>query len=139
MSVTREQVLAGQAVYTKPMLAAYDFLVLGFSNCLAWNCPAHRLEAHYNRHISANHLDVGVGTGYFLDRCRFPTPTSRLALTDLNKNALAFTTRRLARYRPDVYRRNALAPIILDAAKFDSVGMNNLLYCLPGSMRSKAV
>lgn len=123
--------LAGQAAYTKPVLAAYDFLVLGFSNRLVWNCPAHRLEAHYNRHISANHLDVGVGTGYFLDRCRFPTPTPRLALEALNENALAFTARRLARYRPDVYRRNALTPITLDAARFDSVGMNDLLHCLP--------
>jgi 2-polyprenyl-3-methyl-5-hydroxy-6-metoxy-1,4-benzoquinol methylase len=139
METTREQVEAGQAVYTKRTLPIYDFVVLGVSNRFIWHCPTRRIEAHYNQHLSANHLDVGVGTGYFLDRCRFPAGNPRVALMDLNPETLAFASRRIARYRPETYRRNVLEPIPFDADKFDSVGINYLLHCLPGSMESKAV
>jgi 2-polyprenyl-3-methyl-5-hydroxy-6-metoxy-1,4-benzoquinol methylase len=139
MSVTTEQVEAGQAVYTKRTLAAYDFVVLGVSNRFLWKCPTQRLEEHYNQHITANHLDVGVGTGYFLDRCRFPSPTPRVALMDLNSDTLEFASRRIARYKPETYRWNALEPISMDARRFDSVGVNYLLHCIPGSIESKSL
>jgi hypothetical protein len=139
MSLIANEVDAGQAIYTKRVLAVYDVAVLGVSSRFIWKCPAPLLEAHYNAHATANHLDVGVGTGYFLDRCRFPSPTPRIALMDLNPNALEFASRRIARYRPETYRRNVLAPIALDAPRFDSVAINFLLHCLPGSMASKAV
>ncbi|HZM07834.1 MAG TPA: hypothetical protein VFC11_05185 [Methylocella sp.] len=63
-NVSPEQIAAGQAVYTKRMLGIYDWLVLGLSNRLIWRCPTQGLVAHYDRHVTANHLDVGVGTGY---------------------------------------------------------------------------
>lgn len=139
MSVKTEQVDAGQAVYTKRTLAAYDFIVLGVSNRFLWKCPTQRLLDHYNKHVTANHLDVGVGTGYFLNRCQFPSPTPRVALMDLNSNTLEFASQRITRYKPATYRRNILEPISLDAEKFDSVGINYLLHCVPGSMESKSV
>src|SRR6266446_4577761 len=111
MNVTTEQVAAGQAVYTKRTLAFYDFVVLGVSNRFIWKAPTQRLEEHYNRHVTANHLDVGVGTGYFLDRCRFPSNIPRVALMDLNSDALEFASQRIARYRPETHRRNVLEPI----------------------------
>lgn len=132
-------VAAGQAIYTLPMLAAYDSVVHGVCSRLAWKCPTRRLLRHYDAHVTANHLDVGVGTGYFLDRCRFPSPSPRIALMDLNRNALDFTARRIARYRPAVYRRNVLQPLSLDSGKFDSVGLGYVLHCMPGPMASKAV
>lgn len=138
MSVSSEQIAAGQAVYTKRKLALYDFVVLGISNRLIWRCPTPRLVEHYNKHVTANHLDVGVGTGYFLDRCQFPSTTPRVALMDLNKNTLDFASRRIARYKPETYIRNVLELISIDAAKFDSIGVNYLLHCLPGSMDSKS-
>jgi 2-polyprenyl-3-methyl-5-hydroxy-6-metoxy-1,4-benzoquinol methylase len=94
---------------------------------------------HYNQHLTANHLDVGVGTGYFLDRCRFPSQVPRIAMLDLNPNALEFAARRIARYRPEKYLLNVLEAISIDAAKFDSVGINYLLHCLPGAIETKAV
>jgi hypothetical protein len=130
---------AGQAVYTKRTLAVYDFLVLGFSNRLIWKCPTRQIVEHYNQHVTANHLDVGVGTGYFLDHCRFPSPTPRVALMDLNLQALDFAAKRIARYQPETCHQNVLEPISIAAEKFDSVGINYLLHCLPGSIESKAV
>lgn len=139
MSVSPEQVAAGQAVYTKRMLNVYDVVVLGLSNRLIWKCPTRRLLAHYDSHVTANHLDVGVGSGYFLDRCRFPSAAPRVALMDLNRDALDFAARRIARYAPETYVRNVLEPISIEADKFDSVGVNYLLHCLPGAIESKAV
>jgi 2-polyprenyl-3-methyl-5-hydroxy-6-metoxy-1,4-benzoquinol methylase len=139
MSVTSEQVNAGQSIYTKRSLAVYDFVVLGVSNQLLWKCPTKKLVDHYNKYVTANHLDVGVGTGYFLDRCQLPSPTPRVALMDLNTNALEFAAQRIARYNPETYRRNVLDPITLDGEKFDSVGINYLLHCIPGSIESKAI
>jgi hypothetical protein len=138
-NVSPEQIAAGQAVYTKRMLGIYDWLVLGLSNRLIWRCPTQGLVAHYDRHVTANHLDAGVGTGYFLDCCRFPSMAPRVALMDLNLNALGFAARRIARYKPETYVRNVLEPIPFDAMKFDSVGINYLLHCLPGSIDSKSV
>jgi SAM-dependent methyltransferase len=134
-----EDVHAGQAVYTKPMLAVYDLAVLGFNCRFLWRCPSRDILALYNESVSTNHLDVGVGTGYFLDRCRFPDPRPRLALLDLNPNCLEVTARRLARYAPEAYRANVLAPVRIEAPGFDSVGMSFLLHCLPGTIRTKAV
>lgn len=139
MSVSEEQVLAGQAVYTKRTLGVYDFVVLGLSNRFIWKCPTRRLVEHYDRHVTANHVDVGVGTGYFPDKCRFPSPSPRIALMDLNQETLDFASRRIARYRPETYRRNVLELLGVDAPKFDSVGINYLLHCMPGSIESKSV
>jgi 2-polyprenyl-3-methyl-5-hydroxy-6-metoxy-1,4-benzoquinol methylase len=139
MNVTEEQVRAGQAVYTKRVLRAYDFLVLGVSNRFIWRCPTQRLVEHYNRHVTSNHLDVGVGTGYFLDKCRFPSSTPRIALMDLNQNTLDFASRRIARYKPEAYRCSVLERIRIDGTKFDSVALNYVLHCLPGSIESKSV
>jgi SAM-dependent methyltransferase len=137
--VTAEQVHAGQALYTRPMLAVYDLAVLGLACRGLWGCPARHILELYDRSVSANHLDVGVGTGYFLDRCRFPDLRPRLALLDLNPNSLRVAAHRLARYRPEVYRANVLDPIVIDGPKFDSVGASCLLHCLPGTIRTKAI
>lgn len=139
MNATTEQVDAGQAIYSKRTLAVYDFAVLGVSNSFIWKCPSQRLEQHYNQHVTANHLDVGVGTGYFLDRCQFPSPTPRVGLMDLNPNTLEFASKRIERYQPETFRRNVLEPISTDGERFDSIGVNLLLHCLPGSMESKSV
>src|SRR5439155_20122042 len=62
------------AVYTKSYLeAVYDPLVVHFSCRYAWKCPNRRVLDFYNEHVSACHLDVGVGTGYFLEKCHFPS------------------------------------------------------------------
>ncbi|QEG37991.1 class I SAM-dependent methyltransferase [Bythopirellula goksoeyrii] len=137
--VTQEQVVAGQAVYSPRTLSIYDWVVLGFSNRLVWRCPTWRLLEHYNQHVTSNHLDVGVGTGYFLDCCQFLSADPRIGLMDLNANALAYAAERIARYRPETYRQNVLETIEAEMPKFDSVGVNYLLHCLPGTMDTKGV
>ena len=99
--------------------------------CRAWKCPARRILQHHDEHISVNHLDVGVGTGYFLDKCRFSSEAPRVALMDLNRDCLAVAERRIARYRPETYQANVLEPVVFDAPRSDSIGMSYLLHCVP--------
>lgn len=138
MTFTPEEVAAGQAIYTPNLLAIYDLRVLWLSNRFVWRCPTPRQLAHYDRLVSANHLDVGVGSGYYLDRCMFPSERPRVALMDLNANSIDFAARRIARYKPETYLRNVLEPIPFEGERFDSVGVNYLLHCLPGDMTAKA-
>ncbi len=136
---TKKQVEAGQAIYTKRILSTYDIIVLGISNSYVWRCPSVRIEEHYNKHLSSNHLDVGVGTGYFLARCNFPSQTPRVALMDLNLNTLQYASTRICHYEPETYKQNILEPISTKIRQFDSVGINYLLHCLAGSISEKAV
>lgn len=136
---TAADVAAGHAFYTRRTLALYDPAILGWFSRVAWRCPAHRILAHYDRHVSGNHLDIGVGTGYFLDRCHFPAASPRVALMDLSPGCLEVAGARIARYRPEVHRADVLQPIDLGVPPFDSVGMSYLLHCLPGTITAKSV
>lgn len=135
---TEAQVRAGQAAYSRPVLAIYDWYVHGLSNRFLWRCPTVNLLELYQRNLTSNHLEVGVGTGYFLDHCRFPTPNPRLVLLDLNQNCLDVTARRVNRYRPATIRANILEPIAYSGELFDSLGINYVLHCVPGTIRTKA-
>jgi len=128
---------AGQAVYTQRTLKLYDAVVLSFSNRFLWRCPTAALLALYDANVSANHLDAGVATGYFLDRCRFPVENPRLGLLDLNPLCLESAASRVARYRPERYCANVLQPIDLPVEPFDSLGITYLLHCLPGPLSRK--
>jgi ubiquinone/menaquinone biosynthesis C-methylase UbiE len=139
MAPTAEQAAAGQAVYTPRMLRLYDLIVLGVSNRLIWKCPTPRLLRLYNENVSDNHLDVGVGTGYYLDRCRFPSDRPRITLLDMNRNCLQAAASRIARYSPSCHEANIFEPLKIGGEKFDSIGLNYVLHCLPGTMRDKLV
>ncbi len=136
---TDARVKVATSLYTKPFLYLYDWIALGCDCRFVWNCPSRHLLKLYNDCITGNHLDIGVGAGYFMDRCRFPSPNPRLVLMDLNRNSLEMAGKRLSRYRPEAYQRNVLEPFNLDIPPFDSIGMMNLLHCLPGNMDTKSV
>ena len=127
----------GSAIYTPRLLPLYDFTVLTVSNALLWRCPTPELLAHYDRHVSDRHMDIGVGSGFFLDRCHFPKDSPAVALVDLNPGALQFAAQRISRYRPTTHQANVLEPFSVDVAPFASVGLNYLLHCLPGPMAHK--
>lgn len=127
---------SGQAAYTRATLLGYDALVLGVSASLVWGCPARHMLALYDRHASARHLDVGVGTGYFLDRCALPAGAS-VTLFDANRTPLEVAARRIRRYAPRLVQGNLLEPLALPDAHFDSVGINFVLHCLPGALENK--
>ena len=125
-------------VFNQRMLRHYDRL-LEFTCNRVWHCPIPRTLELYGRHLSSNHLEVGVGTGYFLEHSRLPGAQPRLALLDLSPHCLARTATRLSRHSPEVYRANALAPIEPRMKGFDSIAMNYVLHCMPGALREKGI
>ncbi len=133
------EIKAGQAVYTRLILSVYDIWVLVISNRWIWRCPTRKILNLYNQNISTRHLDVGVGTGFYLDKCRFPGKVERLDLLDLNPNCLEKTSTRIQRYQPVSNQANILGPLNLEPAIYDSIAINYLLHCLPGSLREKSV
>ena len=133
-----KSVEAGQAIYSKKVLLIYDLWVLGFSNSFLWKCPTKRLRTEFIKNATSNHLDIGVGTGYYLDKCLTDT-NHRLALLDLNPNSLEAAASRVSRFKPEVYRANILDALDFQCDKFDSVSMSYLLHCLPGSLREKSL
>ena len=135
-SLDAEAIAKAHAIYTPFMLSFYDLLVHGVSNHLAWRCPTWRLTELYRANLSPNHLEAGVGTGYFLDRAGGPAP-KRLVLLDINQNCLERAGRRLARFKPEMCEANLLAPLTLDLAPFSSIGLTYVLHCLPESMGEK--
>jgi SAM-dependent methyltransferase len=127
----------GQAAFTRIGLALYDLLILRGICRWVWRCPNERILAAYAHNLSSNHLEIGVGTGYFLDHAEFSSAAPRVALLDLNPHCLARTARRVARYHPEVYRADASQLFNLEANRFDSIALNYVVHCLPGSWPAK--
>ena len=131
------QLPASAAIYNRAMLAVYDAYVLGFSNRWVWRCPSARILALYDRHVAGRHLEVGVGTGYFPDHCRFPVAAPAIDLLDTHPDTLTTAGRRLRRYRPREIRANVLEPLPTLAGGYGSIAVNYLLHCLPGPLADK--
>ena len=126
----------GQSVYTPSFLRVYDRLILGLFTRYIWRSPTPRMVALYNRHLGRRHLDIGPGTGYFLEHANRPADFD-LTLADPNVYVLEYAARRLAAVRPRTVEANVLEPLPVDGP-YDSVALNGVLHCLPGPMVAKA-
>lgn len=138
MEISKADIIAGQSLYSAFVLKLYDAYVIWFSNYFVWRCPSKHIQALYDSTLSNCHLDVGVGTGYFLKHCAALRPTSKLALLDLNPNCLAHTQRVMQHLSPDSYCADIFSPIECIQTRFHSIGLNYVLHCLPGEMSQKA-
>ncbi len=137
--INQQKILEGQAIYTPQLLSLYNLIVLQFSNSYIWKCPTSLLLEKYNQWVSNNHLDVGVGTGYFLDNCQFPTNNPRIGLMDLNVNSLTYASQKIAHYQPEIYQQDVFETIIKTIEPFESISLNYLFHCLPGTFLEKEV
>jgi SAM-dependent methyltransferase len=127
---------AGQAEYTPWLLAIYDPWVLGFMARVVWKCPTPPVLERYHRQVGQRHLDVGPGTGYFLDKAGLP-PGTQVTLLDPNPNVLLHASRRLASMNVTTVEADVLKPLPVEGP-FDSVALNYVLHCLPGPQSRKA-
>jgi Methyltransferase domain len=134
---TNQTLPPSAAVYSRLMLSVYDILVLGISNRFAWGCPTQHILHLYQRGISNNHLDIGVGTGYFLDRVQFPSENPSVHLMDINPTALDRTADRIKRLRPICMLADATQAEHVLEKRYDSIAINYLLHCLAGPMPEK--
>ena len=127
---------AASGTTTGPLLKLYDPLVLGPIARFVWRCPASGLLERYRRHIRDNHLDVGPGTGYFLEHSGLP-PGSRVTILDPNPNVLRHVSRRLRSFDLTAVEADVLKPLPV-AGPFDSAALNLVIHCLPGPLERKA-
>jgi ubiquinone/menaquinone biosynthesis C-methylase UbiE len=127
----------GQSDYNELLLRLYDPLVLGPIARYVWRCPAELGVRSYRQHIRPNHLDVGPGTGYFLEHAGLPAG-SKVTILDPNRNVLRHVTRRLRDLEITAVEADVLKPLPV-AGPFDSAAMNAVLHCLPGPLERKAV
>lgn len=125
---------SGHQVYTPRLLRWYDLIVHGVSNRWFWSCPTQLLEAWFDEHATNNHLDIGVGTGFFPDRCSVFADDARIGLLDANDNCLAAAAKRLKRFEPETYQANLAEPFELSMQPFTSVSLMYVLHCLPGDI-----
>ncbi|GLS30824.1 Ubiquinone/menaquinone biosynthesis C-methylase UbiE [Mesorhizobium albiziae] len=135
---TLAKIEAGHAIYSPMVLRTYDWVVLGFSNHLLWRCPTQELRRLYDRNVSARHLDVGVGTGYFLEKAKWPVPNPAITLLDPNPDCLAVAGKRIRMHAPRTVQANILAPLP-PLEPVESAGLCYLFHCLPGTIPEKAV
>lgn len=130
----------GSRIYGKAVLWGYDAVVLGFSNHVAWRCPTRSMLETYQELVSHRHLDVGVGTGWYLSRTELPAGTE-VTLLDLHPQALENAGARIEEASQDIHVErvvaNALESSPFEPGSFDSISTNYLLHCVPGGWERK--
>lgn len=129
---------ASSAGYTRVVLMIYDLWVTHFSNRYVWRCSVDIHRDHYRKWIGKRHLEVGVGTGYYLSGATL-REVQHVALLDPNPLCLAAAKRRIGSVSCTTYRTDALLPISIPEEPFDSIAVSYLLHCLPGPIFNKAI
>jgi SAM-dependent methyltransferase len=127
----------GQADYSPLLLKLYDPIVIGFVAWFVWRCPADPILDGYRNNVRNNHLDVGPGTGYCIDRSGLPDG-SRVTLVDPNWNVLRHASRRLRRLDITSIEADVLKPLPVQGP-YDSAALNLVIHCLPGPLSRKAL
>lgn len=112
----------------------YDWWVLGFMANYALRSPTREIVERYRPLFGGRHLDVGPGSGYFIDVAA-PDGVD-VTLLDPNRHVLDHCARRLSRFGPTLVEGDVLKPLPVDG-EFDSVALSAVLHCLPGPMEAK--
>ncbi|MDH3000013.1 SAM-dependent methyltransferase [Chelonobacter oris] len=128
----------GIKVYTPLSLKLYDWWVLNLSNRYAWRCHTQKyLLPHFSNNIGENHLDIGVGTGFYpkkaADRIR------QISFADLNHHSLSYAKKCLEPHKiRDCIQQDIFKPFPQRMENhFDSISLFYVLHCLPGTMTDK--
>jgi SAM-dependent methyltransferase len=124
----------GQKDYGRALLAVYDWWVLGFMTKVVLRSPTQLMVERYQSLAGQRHLDVGPGSGYFIDAA-IPDGTE-LTLLDPNRDVLDHCEKRLARFNPASVEADVLKPLPIQGP-FDSIALSAVLHCLPGPMENK--
>src|SRR3954468_5288507 len=129
---------AGASVYSPTVLKLYDIFVNNLSHNFVWQCPTNTvLLPFYKEHLGLKHLDVGVGTGFFISRAGV-TSSHEIGLMDLNENCLRAAAAQLKQAKVRTFKRDLMQPLAEPAdTGYDSISLFHVLHCLPGTMDDK--
>lgn len=127
---------AGAAIYSPFILSLYDLWVLKISNSFAWRCPTKSIQLpFFKQFIGKRHLDIGPGSGYYLEHGNIPEETA-VTLLDLNTNSLNAAKQRLGRPSTVTIEADVTQTLPLEGV-YDSISLFFLLHCLPGPLEEK--
>ncbi|KAL8908876.1 MAG: hypothetical protein Q9171_005273 [Xanthocarpia ochracea] len=141
---TSEASARGAAIYSQSwLLVIYDWWVLGIVSTYAWACsvPDYTLPWFRNNVRKGQHLDIGVGTGYYL--AKSDLTGVQVTLADLNQDALDATKNRLVaegKVRAEDTKcilHDITRPLPASCPKFNSMSLYYLLHCMPGPVPAK--
>ncbi|KAI4252678.1 MAG: hypothetical protein LQ352_004139 [Teloschistes flavicans] len=136
----------GAAIYSQSwLLTIYDWWVLGVVSTYAWACsvPQYTLPWFQKNLRKGQHLDIGVGTGYYL--AKSDLTGVQVTLADLNQDALDATRDRLVlegKVKSGETRcilHDITRPLPASCPKFNSMSLYYLLHCMPGPVPAKTV
>ena len=127
----------GQSGYNAVMLAIYDVWVLKFMTKAVWKVPVPPGIDRYRKHVGHRHLDVGPGTGFFLEKANPPHDTE-ITLLDPNPTVLRHAAKRLRVWHPITVEADVMKPLPVDGP-FDSAALSFVLHCLRGPEANKAI
>ena len=141
------QIISNAQVYFNPiLLGCYDFTVYRFVSRFIWGCKNEILLQRYRQFVQTKHLEVGVGTGYLIEKSikGHQKENMRLTLMDLSVACLDKASKRLEKFNPSKIRHNILdAPIKSgqhkEAKQFNSIGINYVLHCVNGDFKEKGI
>ena len=132
-----ERARRGWRDYTPFLLRIYDPMVLGFFARFVWRIPKKAMLDSFRELIGPTHLEVGPGTGWFLEKSGRLDNTS-LTILDPNPNVLRHVTQRLRDVPITAIQADVLKPLPVEGP-FASAGLNAVLHCLPGPPEYKEV
>ena len=141
---TSEASARGAAVYSQTwMLAVYDWWVLGIVSTYAWACSVPQITLPWFRSNmrKGQHLDIGVGTGYYL--AKTDLSGVQVTLADLNQDSLDATKSRLVdegkvkAEETQCLLHDISRPLPSSCPRFNSMSLYYLLHCLPGPVPAK--
>jgi SAM-dependent methyltransferase len=130
-----ERARRGWRDYTPFLLRIYDPIVLGVVARVVWRIPTKAMLNSFRQLIGPTHLEVGPGTGWFLERSGRMSSTS-LTILDPNPNVLRHVSRRLRDVPVTAVEANVLKPLPVEGP-FASAGLTAVIHCLPGPPERK--
>ncbi|WP_080761921.1 class I SAM-dependent methyltransferase [Aeromonas hydrophila] len=126
-------------IYTSLTLKFHDWWTLSVPNHFAWQCSTSKVLVPYFKNNSGlRHLDVGVGTGFYLQHL---PPESEVLLMDVNQKSLTVAKQRVGKlHHTTTIKHDIFSPLPQQhEEQFDSVSLYYLLHCLPGSLAEKTI
>ena len=116
----------------------YDYLVNDINCNYAWRCNKTNIFDLYRKNLKPNHLEIGPGSGYFLLPKHHNKKIENLYLMDINYPILNHSHTQLKNHFPNVYPiKHNIFENSLKFFDFQSVGINYVLHCVPGSLENK--
>jgi SAM-dependent methyltransferase len=119
--------------YNRLSLSIYDVALWKVAAPIVWRCPSNAIRHLYRQHAAQRHLEIGPGTGFFLDDAFVLRRISQLVLADASVGSLTTSRLRVASADPAAALVDASTGLPFRPGAFDSVGLNFVLHCVPGA------